>query len=141
MAVEIGGIAIPERALGWKFVRASGPGGQNVNKVATAVECRLDLNQAGLDPNLRQRLERLAGNRLAAGGEVVIFAATHRTQGRNREAALARLGALIERARHVPKRRIPTGPSASARAGRLRDKRHRAEVKKTRRRVDTQGPD
>ncbi len=139
MAVEIGGIAIPERALGWKFVRASGPGGQNVNKVATAVECRLDLKQAGLEPGVRTRLERLAGSRLTGNGEVVIFADTHRTQARNREAALARLGALIERAKHTPKRRIPTRPSASARAGRLRDKRHRAEVKKTRRRVDTDG--
>ena len=140
MDIEIGGIAIPERALGWKFVRSSGPGGQNVNKVATAVECRLDLTVAGLDPGVQARLERLAGSRLTASGEVVIFADTHRTQGRNREAALARLGALIERAKHVPKRRIPTRPSASARAGRLRDKRHRAEVKKTRRRVDTPGP-
>lgn len=141
MDIEIGGIAVPARALSWKFVRASGPGGQNVNKVATAVECRLDLDQADLPADVRARLERLAGSRLAASGEVVIFADTHRTQGRNREAALARLGALIERARHVPKRRIPTRPSASARAGRLRDKRHRAEVKKTRRRVDTQGSD
>lgn len=139
MAVEIGGIAIPERALGWKFVRASGPGGQNVNKVATAVECRLDLKEAGLEPDVRARLERLAGSRLTGSGEVVIFAETHRTQARNREAALARLGALIERAKQAPKRRIPTRPSASARAGRLRDKRHRAELKKARRRVDTDG--
>ena len=139
MAVEIGGIAIPERALGWKFVRASGPGGQNVNKVATAVECRLDLNEAGLEPDVRRRLERLAGSRLTGSGEVVIFAETHRTQARNREAALARLGALIEGAKQAPKRRIPTRPSASARAGRLRDKRHRAELKKARRRVDTDG--
>ncbi|MYE25240.1 MAG: aminoacyl-tRNA hydrolase [Gammaproteobacteria bacterium] len=139
MAVEIGGIAIPERALGWKFVRASGPGGQNVNKVATAVECRLDLNEAGLEPDVRRRLERLAGSRLTGSGEVVIFAETHRTQARNREAAIARLGALIEGAKQAPKRRIPTRPSASARAGRLRDKRHRAELKKARRRVDTDG--
>lgn len=140
MELEIGGTAIPERALRWKFVRASGPGGQNVNKVATAVECRLDLDQAGLEPSVRVRLERLAGSRLTTGGEVVIFAETHRTQGRNREAALARLGALIERATQPPKRRIPTRPSASARAGRLRDKRHRSELKRARRRVDAQGP-
>ncbi len=140
MEVEIGGVAIPQRALRWKFVRASGPGGQNVNKVATAVECRLDLAQAQLDPDVRARLERLAGSRLIASGELVIFAETHRTQGRNREAALARLGALIERAKQAPKRRVPTRPSASARAGRLRSKRHRAEIKKTRRRVDAPGP-
>lgn len=139
MNIQIGGIAIPERALRWKFVRASGPGGQNVNKVATAAECRLDLAEAGLDPAVRERLERLAGSRLTASGEVVIFAETHRTQGRNREAALTRLGALIERATHIPKRRIPTRPSASARAGRLRDKRHRSELKKARRRVDSHG--
>ena len=140
MEVEIGGIAIPERALRWKFVRASGPGGQNVNKVATAVECRLDLAQAGLDPAVQARLERLAGSRLTTNGEIVIFAETHRTQARNREEALARLATLIERATPAPKRRIPTRPSASARAGRLRDKRHRSELKKARRRVDTQGP-
>ena len=139
MEVEIGGIAIPERALGWKFVRASGPGGQNVNKVATAVEIRLDLDQAGLDADVRARLERLAGSRLTAGGEVVVFAETHRSQGRNRAAAIARLGGLVERALHEPKRRIPTRPSGAARAGRLRDKRHRAEIKKARRRVDADG--
>lgn len=134
--IELGGLAVPEAALSWNFVRASGPGGQNVNKVATAVECRLDLNLAGLDEDVRQRLERLAGSRLTAAGEVLIVADNQRTQTRNRADALERLGALIAAAREPPKPRVATGISATQRAKRRADKRHRGEVKRRRRPPD-----
>ena len=131
-SMNIGGIDIPPSALTWKFVRSRGPGGQNVNKVSTAVECRLNLDEAGIDPRVRERLKRLAASRLTAAGDIVIFADTHRTQQRNREAALERLGALIEQARQVPKRRVPTAPSAGAKARRRDAKRRRASIKELR---------
>ena len=134
--IEIGGLAIPESALTWNFVRASGPGGQNVNKVATAAECRLDLEAAGLDQDVRRRLERLAGGRLTGAGEVLIVAENQRSQARNRADALERLGALIAAAREAPKPRIATKVSATQRAKRRADKRHRGEVKKQRRPPD-----
>ena len=134
--IEIGGLAIPEAALSWHFVRASGPGGQNVNKVATAVECRLDVDAAGLEQGVRQRLEQLAGSRLTGAGEVLIVAENHRTQARNRAEALERLAALIRAAREVPKPRIPVRVSATQRAKRRSDKRHRGEVKKQRKPPD-----
>ena len=135
--IDLGGLAIPETAFAWKFVRASGRGGQNVNKVSTAVECRLDLDAAGIRGPIRERLERLAGSRLTAGGEIVVFADTHRTQSRNREAALARLAALVGEARPEPRPRVPTRPSAAARARRREDKKHRGALKKLRGSPDT----
>ena len=135
--VDIGGLAIPEGALSFRFVRASGPGGQNVNKVATAVQCRLDLDAAGIEGVLRRRLEALAGKRLTVAGEVVVSADTHRTQARNRAEALDRLGALIEAARAEPRRRRPTRPTAGAREKRLQDKRRRGETKRRRAPVDS----
>ena len=135
-SLDIGGLAIPERAISFRFVRSSGPGGQNVNKVATAAQCRLDLDAAGIEGPLRRRLERLAGKRLTVAGEVVVFSDTHRTQARNRAEALARLGAMIEEARAAPRPRRPTRPSAGARERRLQDKRRRGETKKRRGRVD-----
>ena len=133
--IDIGGIAIPERALTFKFVRSSGPGGQNVNKVATAAQCRLDLDAAGIGGDLRRRLEKAAGKRLTVVGEIVVSADTHRTQARNRDAALARLAELIEAASREPRPRRPTRPSARARERRLHDKRRRGETKKRRRSV------
>ena len=138
-AFDIGGLAIPERALTFKFVRSSGPGGQNVNKVATAAQCRLDLDAAGIVGALRSRLEKAAGKRLTVGGEIVVSAETHRTQARNREAALARLAELIEEARREPRPRRPTRPSTRARERRLQDKRRRGETKKRRAAVDLDG--
>ena len=130
--IELGGLAIPEAALKWNFVRASGPGGQNVNKVATAAECRLELDRADLDPDVRRRLERLAGSRLTSAGEVLIVAETHRTQARNRADALERLGALLAAARETPKPRIPRRVTAAQKAKRRADKRFRSEVKRQR---------
>ncbi len=134
--LDLGGLAIPEAALTFKFVRASGPGGQNVNKVATAAQCRLDLDAAGIEGPLRLRLERAAGKRLTVAGEIVVSAYTHRTQARNRAEALSRLAAMIEEARAEPRPRRPTRPSARARVKRLADKRRRGETKKRRGPVD-----
>ena len=131
--VELGGLAIPESALAWKFVRASGPGGQNVNKVSSAVECRLLLDHAQLDDDVRRRLERLAGSRLNARGEIVLFADGERAQSRNRADVLARLGNLIATARPAPKPRIATKPSPAAKARRRVEKQRRSETKRDRR--------
>ncbi len=131
--IELGGLAISEDALAWKFVRASGPGGQNVNKVSTAVECRLHLARAAFDEPVRERLERLAGNHLTSHGEIVVFADEQRSQGRNRAAALERLGALIAKARQTPKARIARAPSPAQKAQRRKHKRRRGEIKKQRR--------
>ena len=136
-SIDLGGIAVPEAALTFRFVRASGPGGQNVNKVSTAVEGRLDLDAAGIRGGLRERLERLAGSRLTAAGEIVVFADTHRTQSRNREAALARLAALVGEARPEPRPRVPTRPSAGAKARRRDEKKRRGALKKLRAPVDS----
>jgi len=130
--VELGGLAVPESALAWKFVRASGPGGQNVNKVSTAVECRLNLAAAGFPPPVRARLEGIAGSRLNSRGEVVLFADAYRTQARNRAAALERLDALVAAARRVPKPRVPTKPSKAQKARRREDKKRRGDVKRNR---------
>ncbi|MCY4451368.1 MAG: alternative ribosome rescue aminoacyl-tRNA hydrolase ArfB [Immundisolibacterales bacterium] len=136
-SIDLGGMAVPETALAWKFVRATGPGGQNVNKVSTAVECRLNLDAAGIRGGVRERLERIAGSRLNAAGEVVVFVDTHRSQFRNREAALARLAALVEVARPEPRPRVPTRPTAGARARRRDEKKRRGAVKKLRSSVDS----
>ena len=133
--MEIGpGARVPEQALSLKFVRASGPGGQHVNKVATAVELRLNLARANLPQGLRVRLQSAAGSRLNSAGEIVIFAQNHRSQARNRDDALARLRELVTRASRVPARRIPTKPGRAARERRRESKRRRSNIKRTRRR-------
>ena len=127
-------ISIDEREIEESFVRASGPGGQNVNKLATAVQLRFDVRGApSLPAEVRARLERLAGTRVTRDGVLIIIAQRHRTQARNREDALERLVELVRRAAVAPRLRRPTRPTAAARRRRVEAKKHRAGVKRLRR--------
>ena len=125
-------LSIDEREIEERFVRSSGPGGQNVNKVATAVQLRLDVNASSLPDDIKQRLTAVAGSRMTDDGILVIDAREHRTQSQNRDAARARLIALIDRAAHQPKKRRPTKPGKAAKEKRLASKKRRGEVKATR---------
>jgi ribosome-associated protein len=126
-------ISIDEGELSESFIRGSGPGGQNVNKVATAVQLRFDVRHSpSLPDDVRARLERLAGRRLTGDGVLVITAQRHRTQERNREDALARLIELIRQATERPKPRRPTKPTFASKKRRLEAKSKRSEVKRLR---------
>ena len=129
----IGGQQIPAEALRWKFVRSTGPGGQNVNKVATAAELRLDLTECCFSTAYRRRLELLAGKRLNRAGEIVIFSRAHRTQGRNRKDAMDRLQSLLSDAGRVAKRRLKTKPSRTAAKARIQRKQRLGQKKRLRR--------
>jgi ribosome-associated protein len=127
-------ISIGERELEEQFIRSSGPGGQNVNKLASAVQLRFDVRRSpSLPDDVRTRLERLAGKRLTRDGVLVINAQRHRTQERNRDDARDRLVDLIRRAAVAPVPRRATKPTTGARERRLQSKKHRATVKGLRR--------
>ena len=122
-------IAIPEDALSEKFLAATGPGGQNVNKVATACQLRVDVYRLGLAPHVFQRLKVIAGSKMTIGGELIITARRFRSQESNREDARIRLAQMIAEAHIVQARRRPTKPSRAAKARRVDTKKGRAVVK------------
>ncbi|WP_423062817.1 alternative ribosome rescue aminoacyl-tRNA hydrolase ArfB [Candidiatus Paracoxiella cheracis] len=123
---------IDEKDIKWQFIRAAGPGGQKVNKVATAAELRFNIKKSGLAADVKERLIQIAGNRINAEGELVITGRRFRTQNRNREDALARLQHFIQLASYKPKKRKKTKIPKAAKEKRLADKRKRGDTKRQR---------
>jgi ribosome-associated protein len=127
-------LSIDERELQIDFIRASGPGGQNVNKVATAVQLRFDVRgSTSLSEEIKARLTRLGGSRMTVDGVLVLEAKRHRTQEQNREDAIGRFIELVRRATEKPKPRKRTRPTLASKEQRLKSKKKRADVKRTRR--------
>jgi len=130
-------IQIPEREVQLRFIRAAGPGGQNVNKVASAVELRFDVKHSlALPEEVRQRLIRQSGKKLNSAGVLIIQARRYRSQERNRQDALERFVRLVRQAAVKPRARRPTRPSRASRESRLEIKRHRSRAKQRRSRVE-----
>ena len=137
MRIEIApGIGIDDNELNERFVRASGPGGQNVNKVSSAVELRFNVAASGLPSEVKARLINIAGTRITGDGDLLIDSREHRTQAQNREAARARLVAFVRLAAVRPKKRRPGKPTRSSKEQRLKTKKQRGEIKKARRVID-----
>lgn len=133
MITVTGSIQIDERDIQFEFIRASGPGGQNVDKVASSVQLRYDvLNSSSLGPEVKQRLVKLAKNKITENGILIIEAKRYRTQEQNRQDAINRLITLILKSAEKPKKRIKTKPTISSSIDRVDEKKRRGEVKRTR---------
>ena len=129
LSVKPEDVVIPEDALSERFLAATGPGGQNVNKVATACQLRVDVFKLGLSPHAYERLKTIAGSKMTTGGELIITARRYRTQEANREDARGRLAEMIAEAHLVQAKRRPTKPSKAAKARRVDQKKGRSAIK------------